>query len=155
MLQGTTVIFIDSNVFLIDLRYPRDVNAPTNSRFLARARERGDAGTSVLNLLEVLGVLSFNLNEQQLANLYRLFADRYGIAVLPNAEPDCLLPRYPVGRLVERISRRLSLGDAMILEHAESKAFRVRTFVSWDAPHFLGRTSLEVVTPAEYLEHQE
>ena len=50
VIQGTTVIFIDSNVFLMDLRYPRDVNASTNSRFLARMRERGDAGTSTWSI---------------------------------------------------------------------------------------------------------
>ena len=107
--------------------------------------------TSIFNLLEILGVLSFNLNEDQLRNLFHLLPERYGISVLPNSELDSLLPRWSVGQLFDRIVQRSSLGDAMILEHAESTDFRIDTIVSWDAPHFLGRTHLPVLTPAQFL----
>jgi predicted nucleic acid-binding protein len=60
------MIFVDSNVFVIALRYPRDRNARANATFLEHLRDRTDAVTSVVNLLEVCGILSFNLNERQL-----------------------------------------------------------------------------------------
>lgn len=145
-------VFIDSNVFVIDLRYPRDLNAEANRSFLQALRDRGNGVTSLLNLLEIVGILSFNLNPRQLQNLFRLFPDRYRVTVLPSAEPDTLLPRWNAGQLVSRISRGLSLGDAMILEHAESRAWKVDTIVSWDAPHFQGKTHLQVQTPTEFLQ---
>jgi len=145
------MILVDSNVFLIALRYPRDVNAAINAQFLERMKVRKDGVTSIFNLLEILGILSFNLNRTQLEALFQLFPDRFGIAVLPNAEVDSFLPKWTVGRLVERIARRLSLGDGMILEHAETPAFRIETVVSWDASHFEGRTRLRLMTPTEFL----
>ncbi len=145
------MILIDSNVFLIALRYPRDANAVENTRFLEHIKTSGKGVTSIFNLLEVLGILSFNLNRTQLEALHKLFPDRFGVTVLPNAELESLIPKWSVGRVFERIARKLSLGDAMILEHAETPSFRVDTLVSWDAPHFEGRTRLTLKTPAQFL----
>jgi len=65
---GLTVI--DTTVFIIDLRYKRDRHFATNRAFLERiARTRGGA-TTLFNLLEVCGILSFNLNEKQLQELF-------------------------------------------------------------------------------------
>jgi hypothetical protein len=43
----------------------------------------GSGATAVFNLLELAGILSFNLNEQQLLNLLTLFPEQYHVAVLP------------------------------------------------------------------------
>lgn len=145
------MILVDSNVFLIDLRYPRDLNAATNKQFLQTLKSRGDGVTSIFNLLEIAGVLSFNLNEEQLRNLYDLFPSRYGVGVVPNSELASPLPRCSAGELFQRISRRLSLGDAQMLEQAENPVYRIDTIVSWDAPHFQSRTHLRLLTPAQFL----
>jgi hypothetical protein len=39
----------------------------------------------------------------------------------------------------------------MVLEHAETRIFAIDTVVTWDAPHFKGKTHLNVLTPTEYL----
>lgn len=48
----TPVIFIDSNLFVIDLRYPNDPGHRVNRRALGRVAREGTGMTSVLNLLE-------------------------------------------------------------------------------------------------------
>ena len=64
------MIFVDSDVFLIDIRYARDRRFDVNARFLQRLRARGDGMTTIFNVLEICGVLSFNLNSRQLMELY-------------------------------------------------------------------------------------
>lgn len=65
------MIFLDSDIFLIDLRYRRDLRYEKNAAFLLELKRRKrQAVTSIFNLLEVCGVLSFNLNEQQLVDLF-------------------------------------------------------------------------------------
>jgi predicted nucleic acid-binding protein len=81
------MIFVDSDVFLIDLRYRRDRRFPENREFLERLRETGRGVTTIFNLLEICGVLSFNLNRQQLWELFHYFPRRYGMRVLPRATP--------------------------------------------------------------------
>lgn len=150
MVQRAAVIFIDSNVFVIDIRYPHDRNAAINSLFLGAVKNTG-AAISIYSLLEVLGVLSFNLSESQLTGLHRLFESRYGVEVVPGSQRTTQAPSWRVGALLDRISRRLSLGEALVLEHAETCGRAVEGVVSWDAPHFVGKTRLQLWTPAEFL----
>jgi len=63
------LILIDTNIFVIDLRYKRDVNYNSNLSFLEVARQRRTGFTTLINLLELCGILSFNLNEKQLLDL--------------------------------------------------------------------------------------
>ena len=77
------MICIDSDVFLIDLRYPADRRAATTRLFLKTMAGSGAAATTVFNLLEVTGVLSFNLSDQQVVDFYAHFPRRYNLRVLP------------------------------------------------------------------------
>lgn len=52
------MIFIDSDVFLIDLRYPRDERFAKNRIFLERLQASERGATAIFNLLEICGVLS-------------------------------------------------------------------------------------------------
>ena len=65
-------IFIDTNVFIIDLRYRHDLNFKTNRNFLDFIARHDKGVTSLINLLEICGLLSFNLNQQQILELLRL-----------------------------------------------------------------------------------
>lgn len=71
------MIFVDSNLFVIDLRYRDDPNYRVNRRALDRLAEGGQGMTSVLNLLEVCGILSFNLFASALHGPYLHVARRY------------------------------------------------------------------------------
>ncbi len=77
------MIFVDTSVFVIALRYTRDRHARTNGAFLRVLADRGGGVTSIVNLLELCGILSFNLNDRQLQALFLHFARRFGVRVLP------------------------------------------------------------------------
>lgn len=148
------MIFVDSNVFVIALRYPRDRNARANAAFLAHISERGDAVTSVVNLLEVCGIVSFNLNERQLRALYRHFGRRFGVRVVPDErEERAVVPAAPA-ELLALMSSKMSLGDAIVAVALLRWAPAADTFVSWDARHFAGKLATRVVTPAQFLDRQ-
>ena len=145
------MILVDTNVFAIDLRYPHDRLAATNRAFLDRLAVHGDGATTLYNVLELAGILSFNLSPRQLQDLVATFAPRYRIRVLPALDRALGLPTPTVGALLERMARRCALGDAQVLAAAEQVADREAAFVSWDAERFVGRTALRVATPAEWL----
>jgi len=147
--KGT--IFLDTNVFVIDLRYKRDRHYRTNRALLEKVKEDRNAKTSIINLLELCGILSFNLNSRQLENLFHYFPTRYSVKVFP--EDYATLENLPFGlpRLFEMISRKLAFTDALLLQHIESHIPRVLTLITWDADHFQGKSSLRILTPEDYL----
>lgn len=141
------MILVDSNVFVIDLRYQRDALFRVNRRFLDRLAKDGSGATTLFNLLELAGILSFNLNDQQVLDLLSLFPARYRVAILPPLDLDANLPRLAIRGLVRRIAGRCAFGDALVIEAAERYAPQGSRFVTWDAEHFAGRTTMQVVTP--------
>ncbi|MSQ82321.1 MAG: hypothetical protein EXR77_05290 [Myxococcales bacterium] len=145
------MILIDSNVFVIDLRYPRDTNAALNRSFLDAMAARHDVVTTVVNVLEVAGILSFNLAPAQVQALVATFAARYRLRVVPHLDIAMALPGPPVGDLIARIAGKMAFGDALVLAIAEAAVAADSAFVSWDAELFVGRTTLRVATPEQWL----
>lgn len=146
------MIFVDSNVFVIALRYSRDRNARANAAFLEHLRDRTDAVTSVVNLLEVCGILSFNLNERQLRGLYRHFGRRFGVRIVPeDREGRAVMPATP-SEVLTLMAAEMSLGDALVASALARWAPTAESFVSWDAKHFEGKLATPVVTPLQFLE---
>jgi len=142
---------IDSDVFLIDLRYPRDARYAANADFL---RLHGEPrGTTIFNLLEVCGVLSFNLSDRALLTLHEELDRRYSLTILgPPVEQVSardFLTQLTDG-VMRKIRTKMSSGDAQVLWTAEAHA-EVTSFVSWNAAHFRGKTRLTCLTPAEWL----
>ena len=145
------MIFVDTNVFVVALRYPQDPNAEDNARFLESLRKRGDGVTSILNVLETCGILSFNLNRRQLLALYTYFGNRFEVGVVPDDTGAGLVTEY-AGGLLTYISRRLSFGDALVAYSVNHWASEATAFVSWDARHFRGKIFPPALTPAQFLE---
>lgn len=145
------MILVDTNVFVIDLRYRRDPLYKVNRRFLQRLAIDGSGATTVFNILELAGILSFNLNEEQLLNLLTLFPGQYRVAVLPPLDLESMLPQVSQGALARRIARRCAFGDALVIEAAERYAPTASCFVTWDSEHFAGRTALKLMTPRSAL----
>ncbi|MDE0448987.1 MAG: PIN domain-containing protein [Spirochaetaceae bacterium] len=142
---------IDTNVFVIDLRYPRDRHFGVNRRFLDAIKRERSGITTTINLLELCGILSFNLNQRQLITLWEQFPDRFGVEVLPTAEFDAPVPKMGVGELFALLQQRMSLGDGQFLLTARNHAAFVTTLVTWDRDHFLDRFAGRVATPEEIL----
>jgi len=145
------VIFVDSNLFVIDLRYSDDPDYPVNRRALDRLARDGRGMTSVLNVLEICGILSFNLSVVALHALYVHFAQRYRVTVVPGGGYDTRLPAPRVRDILTKMEKRMALKDAEIALAAEQQAASLSAFVSWNAKHFAGKLSVPALTPREWL----
>lgn len=145
------LILVDTNVFVIDLRYKRDVNYETNRTFLNHITRQRNGFTTIVNLLELCGILSFNLNEQQLIELWTYFQDRYGVNVLPVPSLETNFPTMGIKEIFDTIKSRASLGDALMIAAAKKHLPFVSTMVSWDDIHFKNTFTGSVLTPETYL----
>lgn len=145
------MIFVDSNLFVIDLRYREDANYRANRRALDRLRREGSGMTSLLNLLEVCGVLSFNLSATALHALYVHFPRRYGVTVVPASAYETRLPRATAGDLLARMEQRMALKDAEIALSVAQYADNLTAFVSWNAKHFEAKLPVPAITPIDWL----
>jgi len=144
------MIFIDTDVFVIDLRYRRDNKYGDNKLFLDQAASSG-ATTSCYNILEVCGILSFNLNREQLFDLYYHFPRRYNLKEISPLNPQEKLPAFSISSLMNVMSMKASFGDTMVICAAKELGARLDCFVSWNAEHYSGRLEADVLTPVEYL----
>ena len=149
-----SLVLIDTNVFVIDLRYRRDVNYKTNQRFLEYAAKRQIGFTTIVNLLELCAILSFNLNETQLTELWFYFQERYKIVVLPAPELNSSFPSITLSDIFGLLKKRTSLGDALMILVAQKHLPFVSTLVSWDKLHFNHIFPGTVLNPDEFLRAQ-
>jgi hypothetical protein len=147
------MIFADSDIFVIDLRYQRDLKYAENRQFLDHVIKGSLVTTSIFNILEVCGILSFNLNEQQLLDLYYHFPRKYNLQGITNLGQADTLPSFRLSTIIEVMSRKASLGDTMIICSVLDKIHQIDFFISWNANHFAGKISKPTLTPAEYLKH--
>lgn len=141
-------VLIDTDIFVVDLRYPRDPRYSENRAFLERVRRGAWVGrTTVYNLMEVCGILSFNLSPSSLQELFIGFAAKYNVTVLfpEDGEEVCFDPV----RILGMMERKLSFGDALIAELAERYRRQLDLFVTWNAAHFVDKLPLKVVTPSQ------
>ena len=145
------LILIDTNIFAIDLRYKRDTNFKLNQSFLSSVAQRGSGFTTIVNLLELCGILSFNLNQDQLLDLWTYFQDRYKITVLPEPDLQSDFPYIKLDRLFAILCKKTSFGDALMISVAEKYLSFVSTLVTWDNEHFKDKFNGNVLTPDECL----
>jgi predicted nucleic acid-binding protein len=148
--QKTALIVVDTDIFIRDLRYSRNRESKTNRRFLETIRKQGNAATTIVNLLEICGILSFNLSPAQLKELFFYFPRRYQVDVLPVHSLDEPLPEIGIGNLFERIGVKLSFGDALVASVIEKFIPGADVFVSWNAKHFQ-QIHIPSLTPAQFL----
>lgn len=145
------LVLVDTNIFVIDLRYKRDLCFQTNRAFLDKVGLARNGFTTVVNLLELCGILSFNLNQKQLAELWFYFEDRYDVTVFPAPSLESKFPEIEIKALFDLLKRRTPLGDALMISVAGKFLPFVSTMVSWDKLHFENIFSGSVLTPEEYL----
>ncbi len=148
------MVAIDSDVFLIAHRYVRDMRAEINARFLAEVKTAAPALT-IYNLMEILGVLSFNLSAAQMRAWPDWLKARHNLAILwpelnytsQHVFFEQVIYHLPLARMTTRPTAFL---DALAIEVAE-RAPDVHAFVTWNARHFAHKTHLPVLTPAEFV----
>jgi predicted nucleic acid-binding protein len=145
------LILIDTNIFVIDMRYKRDVHYKKTQTFLYAIAQTDTGFTTIVNLLEICGILCFNLNQKQLFNLWIYFQERYKVSVLPPPDMQSNFPTLEIGKLFDILCRKMSFGDAMVLAVAEKYIPFAKTMVTWDKEHFENKYSGKVLTPEEYV----
>ena len=145
------MIFVDTNVFVIDLRYQSDPYYRTNKRFLQKMEKEKNGLTGLINLLELCGILSFNLSPQQVEELFLYFSHRYKLSVLPSADMSVWTPTFLVTDIIKKIKNKMAFKDAEIALLVEGYKGIVSSFVTWNAKHFKGKLDCPVYTPKEAL----
>lgn len=149
------MVAIDTDVLVLAFAFQRDPRQPDNAAFLAQVRSDAPA-ISVYNLMELLGHLSFNLSAARLAAWESWLIEPYHLTVIwPHATPAQDAEGFFRLELMERPfakmrEQRVAFLDALILDLVE-RTPNVESFVTWNARHFKGKTSLPVFTPTEYL----
>lgn len=144
------MIFIDTDIFVIDKLFPNDDKYEINKAFLNEAEERF---TSIFNLFELLGIASFNLNEVELTKLFKGFGEVYGLKILYLSTAFISVNEFVEAlfeNVFQKIKMKMSFQDALILTVAEEH--HCSRFVTWNTKHFIDRTYLNVQTPKEFLE---
>ncbi|GAB6887514.1 hypothetical protein JCM13304A_10120 [Desulfothermus okinawensis JCM 13304] len=145
------LVLIDTNIFVIDLRYKRDIHYEINRTFLTYIAKKKRGFTTIINLLEICGILSFNLNERQLNELWFYFKERYQVSVLPDPEIDARFPAIKIREILKILKKRTSLGDALMIAVAKKHLSFISTIITWDKRHFEHIFSGNVLTPKDFL----
>lgn len=149
------MVIIDTDVFLLEFAFHRDSRHRVNADFLERVRDREPA-TTIYNLMEVLGQLSFNLPPDRLSQWRLWLQEAYGLAVIWPESEDQTAEQFfrseiHLRPLVKMQAHRMAFMDALIIGLAEL-VVAAEGFVTWNARHFRDKTSLPVFTPPEFLE---
>ena len=137
---------LDSDIFVLDLRFPNDPRTPANKRLLESLQM--PRATTIYNVLEICGVLSFNLSTTALLTLYAEFSRRYTLSVLFPPESELNDLAAMIAGIFEHISQKMTYGDAQILWVAEQHP-EVERIITWNVKDFVSRTHLSVMTPEE------
>jgi hypothetical protein len=148
------VVIIDTDVLLIEFRFQRDKKYPVNNQFLSIVKTAGGAIT-VCTLMEFLGNMSFNVDASKLVKWQSWLRDAYNLAIrlpeAPYSNANDIIHSLFYENPFQRICRSpIAFMDALILDLAE-QVKDGEAFVTWNAKHFAGKTSLAVHTPEEYL----
>ncbi len=145
------MILLDSNIFIIDRFFKRDVHYDAN-RHLVEQLPTLDAGISIYSLLEICGLASFNLSEAELACWFYHFDQLYEVRVIFPRDLERTAEQYfddLLDEMYRLFVRKMTFVDAAILSIAEEYA--VSHLVTWNKKHFEGRTSIAVMTPEDFL----
>ncbi|MDO8464729.1 MAG: hypothetical protein Q7S46_05685 [Gallionella sp.] len=149
------MVVIDSDVLVLAFSYPNDDRQKANQKFL-EVVQTAQPATTIYNVMEVLGQLSFNLSAEYLADWQNWLINAYNLNIIwDTTSKEKIDPESWREIIYERPFQkmqtvRMAFMDALILSAAEH-APNVEYFVTWNAKHFKGKTTLTVLTPEEYL----
>lgn len=146
-------LFIDTDIFVRDLRYRNDKNIKENDLFLDLVKTKRIFGvTSIYNLLELCGILSFNLSPESLLHLYWGFKKKYQLKQILFGKSSNENLVIDINIIFEQLVKKMSFGDALIAACVKYHEDLIEGFVSWNAIHFENRFNVDVYTPLTLLE---
>lgn len=146
------MILLDADILLLDIRYPRDARFGINERLLKTLQEQGLARAITLyTLLEVVGILSFNLPSAQIPRIYTLLPGRYNLLVVPALGVSQEVPAFALSAILTLMEKKMALGDAFQALYIQQFAPQATCVLSWNARHFHQKLSVPALTPEEWL----
>ena len=148
------MVVIDTDVLTLAYAFHRDPRQAINTQFLSAAQAQRPA-TTIYSVMELLGKLSFNLPAERLAKWPLWLQARYRLSVLYPRLTGMTADAFFHGEIVDRPFAKMQrcqmpFLDSLILMLSKETP-GVDVFVTWNARHYQGKTSLTVLTPAEYL----
>ncbi len=150
------MIFIDTDVLWLAFAFHQDARQAANTAFLEQVQAAQPA-TTIYNVLELLGKLSFNLSPERLDEWRSWLVDAYQLLVIWPTNPN-LTTAAPTFQeeIFERPYQKMRtvqmpFMDALILNLAE-RTPNVTQFVTWNARHFQGKSTLQVLTPEDFIQ---
>jgi len=149
------VLLIDSDVFVIDRRYRKDAKYRTNKNFLDFVHEE-EKYTTIFNLLEITGILSYNLSTSDIERFYYAFPNYYKINIISPVTNTLSADSFMsdlTNDIHEIIKKKVNFGDSLILKTAIDN--RINTYVGWNIRHFKEKAKMIFYTPIDYLEAHE
>lgn len=148
------MVVIDTDVLLLAFAFQQDSRQTANTAFLQQVQTAVPTIT-IYTLMELLGKLSFNLSPERLEQWQSWLLDAFQLQLIWPAAPDTAVTFHTWRDLLfTRPFHRMKVAkmpymDALILDLAETAQANV--FVTWNARHFQGKSTLAVLTPTEYL----
>lgn len=146
------MVFLDTNLFIIDRFFRRDTLYRPTHAFLARLPEIS-AAVPLTTLLELCGAASFRLSAEETQRWLHGFATVYPVRVLnPFGAADGSASAW-IGSFADDVigyvARRMTLGDAILAREADRYA--AEALVTWNIKDFAGRTAVPVLTPDQFM----
>lgn len=149
------MIVLDTDVLILDLRFPRDARFANNRRFLEYAKNRLPLAMTCHGLLEVIGKLSFSVQQADILKLTNQLPHQYGFQVVPH---PTLLSDYAacsVGDVLAAIGERMALGDAVNAVQIVKFMPTANCLLTWNAKHYQGKLAIPVLTPDEWWQQNQ
>ncbi len=151
------MVLIDTDVLVIHFRYPRDRRFQANSDFMLRVQENTPCIT-IYNVMEFLGQMSFNLPPAKLSIWDGWLRAEYGLTVIrpegASKDADSFfweeVYERPLSKMLG-VRNGMAFQDALIIGLGE-RVPGIEAFVTWNARHFRTKTTLDVLTPEEYVQ---
>src|SRR5262245_19480673 len=131
------MVLIDSDVFVIDQRFPHDPRFGTNKQFLDRmTTSRIPHGMTVQALLELVGIMSFGTSKNRIQRLPQRIRTMYQLSIVPDfiAHPE--YAGCTVVEIIQQMKNKMSLGDAVQAIQISKFAPTPSKLVTWNAKHF-------------------
>ena len=149
------MVILDTDVLLLAFAFQRDECQPINTIFLLYVQSR-NAAVTIYSLMEILGKLSFKLAHLRLSAWQSWLVNPYGLYVIWPVNPQETIAQFSFrAEIFERLFERMMLQrsgfvDSLILGLAD-RSPDAEAFITWNARHFKGKSTLKVLTPKEYL----
>src|SRR5207248_682373 len=103
---------------------------------------------------EVVGILSFNVAQADVALLPKFLQGHYQLVIFPDLQPGGDYASCSIDELVAQMRYQMSLGDAVQAVQIARFASHAQCLLSWNAQHFVGKMVIPVLSPEDWLKQQ-